>query len=51
MDVADVQKLKAVKAESSRLKKLFAEKLLTIEVLTEVNGVCMCCSDADVLSS
>lgn len=38
MQVDDVKRLKALEAENSKLKKMVAEQLLTIEVLKEVNA-------------
>jgi len=36
LEAADVKRLRALEAESSRLKKLLAERLLDIEILKEV---------------
>ena len=38
IDVADVKRLKALKVENARLKKLLAERDLDIEVLKEINA-------------
>jgi Transposase. len=38
MDVNDVKRLKLLEKENARLKKLLAEKELSIEILKEINA-------------
>lgn len=38
MNISDVKRLKQLEKENSRLKKLLAEKELSIEVLKEINA-------------
>lgn len=38
MEAADVKRLKALELENSRLKKLFAERDLDLEILKEINA-------------
>ena len=38
MEAADVKRLKALELESSRLKRLLAERDLDVEILKEINA-------------
>lgn len=38
MDVDEARRLKALESENSKLKKLFADRLLEIDVLKEINA-------------